>query len=216
MGARIRPRAQDLAAERQRIPELNIFLANKQIYKEAQPIFYSVNEFQFGEIYSSVQSIAIGLAFLMDRPLEALRKIRYIGFAIEETVRTEDNGSPKAVLTNENHVQRFCQIVSEDTEIRDLKLHIRTSGFHLHGALDWAWPGSTRLDLNIEPDSSIPDWVCKFLDINNLNSLEIDWRSDISPVVGRSINAIRSMRAHMVKNGQTLKDEGIRVQMRHD
>jgi hypothetical protein len=57
-----------------------------------------------------------------------------------------------------------------------------------------------------------------FFTITGLESLTIDWVASVWDMVGRSVATVRAMRAHMLKNGKDLqlpKNEGIRVQMRH-
>lgn len=71
-------------------PCLNKFLADRTIYSEAWPIFYSKTAFYFDRPKLEEASVSICLAFLRDRPEHALKAIRSmsleIGFAPARTL----------------------------------------------------------------------------------------------------------------------------------
>ncbi|KAF2501202.1 hypothetical protein BU16DRAFT_533907 [Lophium mytilinum] len=191
-------------------PDMNIFLANTQIYEEARPIFYRMNWFLF-------PGLAACLAFLNDRPKEALRDIRSIDFKIYEYCNVQTTGTFETSISMGDIARRICETISQDMELHHLTLRMHTMVLDMDESPHFNWHGrSGKLDVNSEPDVLLPEWVPVFLNISNLQSLTIDWSSNVFNIVGRSLAAVRAMRAHMIKNGQNLKNEGIRIQMRHD
>ena len=66
---------------------LSVFLANRQIYREASEIFYSRNKFDFGCQHDSTyfDSMENVWGFLQDRSEHGLRHLRSIRFALGET-----------------------------------------------------------------------------------------------------------------------------------
>ncbi|KAF2814791.1 uncharacterized protein BDZ99DRAFT_184750 [Mytilinidion resinicola] len=198
-------------------PHLQIFLTNKQIYEEAQLIFYSKNTFAFSEVPACA-------AFLHDRSPETLRTIRSIEFHVDEKIDppTDDVQDVKKqpYIYSGGRDMALGELISQRMAFRHLTLFIRT---FLVGEFDddyerWDWANREKVEMSTEWYSWIPAWVPTFPRINkNLDSLEVVWEADAARVVGRSVKAVRAMRSAMVKNSGKFtypKNEGIRVLMR--
>ncbi|KAF2501220.1 hypothetical protein BU16DRAFT_555715 [Lophium mytilinum] len=114
-------------------PFLNIFLANRQVYSEASPVFYSSKCFAFNEPPASLMTAYLWLSC---RPERALENIRSIFLTVREFA--DPSYLPDIRLECQYFWAALCELLAKLPNLRHLELIIWTKTTTVD-QLPWDW-----------------------------------------------------------------------------
>lgn len=181
-----------LQASNDDTPSLNLFPTSRQIYTECWSIFYKLNMFDFSSAESAVTAASVCLAFLNDRPQQALRLIRRMHLSFGEPLHHQASRFLPGPLSPQ--WGQLCTKISANRSLHHLVLSVN-GVFPDFGMVD---PGNGGL----EP------WVQEICKVTHLRKLEVDVTSKAE--FENTFDLINYLRARMLLSGSNLEKMGYR------
>lgn len=171
-------------------PNLAIFQTSRQVYAECWPIFYQRNLFDFSKAEKTITAASMCLAFLNDRPPQALQFIRRMHLQFGESLYHD-----RAWLNLRPYCPQWgqlCSQISTKLSLRQLVLSV-SERYARSGIID---PGI----VDFHP------WVQEIRQITNLRELKVDvmCKGECEEVC----KLINHLRARMLANKSGLQELG--------
>ncbi|KAF2814792.1 uncharacterized protein BDZ99DRAFT_566733 [Mytilinidion resinicola] len=196
-------------------PFLNIFLANRQVYSEASPVFYSSKRFAFNE---PPLSLMTAYTWLIGRPEQALENIRSISLTVREFA--DPSYLPVVRVECHDFWDVLCELLQGLPNFRHLELIIRTVITTVDQqpwdwATDWTVNNWTMDDLKLaQQHKATPSWIYPLFEIQGLETLCLTWVTNVT-LIERAMRAAKLIRGSILTNGDTMGKEGIRLRLDH-
>ncbi|KAK0658477.1 hypothetical protein DIS24_g4728 [Lasiodiplodia hormozganensis] len=188
-------------------PNLNIFLTCRQVYDESSSVYYKQNlfSFHFAGCTKEVLSVQACHAFLLDRPLQSLQRLRFIKL----TINTSTLSSPAADWLDGDVVVPLVNFMRDNLCLDCFSLDVDGWTPDMRSApWDWSVP---EPDCNEDPRK----WVGAFARLTNLKSLEITLAASDDGDCGRLVACAAFLRSSMLINGAALGTKNIHAYHRH-
>lgn len=180
--------------------DLNIFLANRQVYDESRTVFYKENLFDFTkDVKDEAKPVHTALCFLKDRPEESLKYIRNIAVHIGTV-------TPCPVWVPDEAWHDLCVCLSHCMKLSYLHVVINGHGPDVRET-HWKTHDNTGYPYGEERDQYA--WVKELLEISGLDRLEIIQLT--TRPVDEAIAFVKMLRTKMIKEDATRGTEEIEI-----
>lgn len=193
-------------------PNLNIFLTCRQVYGESSDVYYKKNLFSFcfARRASEVLSVQACHAFLSDRPLQSLQRLRSIKLTIHSPYSRRPAGYPAASWLDGDAVVTLVNFMRDNLCLDCFSLDVQGWPPDMRSA-PWDWSGA-------EPDTyeGPRKWIGAFARLTNLKSLEITLTASDDGDCGRLVTCAAFLRSSMLINGAALETKNIHAYHRHE
>ena len=170
---------------------VNIFLSNRQIYKESRQVFYTYNGFHFTTSYRT--AVPACLAFLHDRPSEVL------GYVCSLSIRVamDPYQGPAWYFVPMPSWRNLCDRLSRFQSLQWLSLEIIAHGPDVRTS-PWRTAPVNHTTDSWDTAESL-GWVNDLLTIKGLETLEIKLLNDHG--LDENLAFVRMLGSRMLKNG---------------